>query len=179
MKLITNFFLGLTTLLLVACDSSPAGTTTTTTTQDSSDTVKIDSSTAKAVETSVLSEKVTGTYTFGDLEGAEGGGHLVVEEQADASLKFELNLNIGAPNHSSGTLTGVLKVEDNVAIFNTSEYSEEEPCAITFTFNSDNSILIKQNEGSSFSCGFGNRVFANGLFVKQKDEAIFKYEGGF
>jgi hypothetical protein len=178
MKLITNFFLGLTTLLLVACDSSPAETTTTTT-QDSSDTVKIDSSTLKVVETSVLSETVTGTYTFGDLEGTEGGGYLVIEEQADASLKFELNLNTGAPNYSSGSLTGVLKVEDNVAIFNTTEYSEEEPCMITFTFNSDNSILIKQNEGSSFSCGFGNRVFANGLFAKQKDEAIFNYEGGF
>lgn len=178
MKLITNFFLGLTTLLLVACDSSPAETTTTTT-QDSSDTVKIDSSTLKVVEASVLSENVTGTYTFGDLEGTEGGGYLVVEKQADASLKFELNLNIGAPNYSSGTLTGVLKVEDNVAVFNTTEYSEEEPCMITFTFNSDNSILIKQNEGSSFSCGFGNSVFANGLYAKQKDEAIFKYEGGF
>jgi hypothetical protein len=179
MKLLTTFFLGLTTFLLVSCNSSTTETTTTTTTQDSSATAITDSSTLKTVETNVLSENMTGTYTFGDLEGTEGGGYLIIEEQEDHSLKFELNLNIGAPNYNSGTATGMLKLEENVAVFSTSEYSEEEPCAITFTFNSDNSILIKQGEGSSFSCGFGNRVFANGLFIKQKDEAIFKYEGGF
>ncbi|CAA6811444.1 MAG: Unknown protein [uncultured Aureispira sp.] len=179
MKRITNFCLILTTFLLVACNSGSTETETPVTTPDSSTTSTTDSSTLKTAATDLLSEKATGTYIFGDLEGTSGGGYLIIEQQADDSLKFELNLNIGAPNYSSGSLTGMLKLEDNVAVFKTTEYSKEEPCAITFTFNKDKTILIKQNEGSSFSCGFGNRVFANGLYTKQKDEAVFEYEGGF
>jgi len=179
MKLLTNFFLGLTTFLLVSCGGSSTETTNTTNTQDSSAVVEVDSPVVKTVVTDVLPENLTGTYTFGDKEGAKGGGYLVIERQEDDSLKFELDINIGAPNYNSGSLTGMLKLEGNTAVFNTSEYSKEEPCAITFTFNSDNSIQLKQDEGSSFSCGFGNRVFANGVYAKQKDEAIFQYEGGF
>lgn len=180
MKLLTNSFLGLTTCLLVACGSSSTETTITTTNNpDSSATVEVDSSALKRMVTEPLSENITGTYTFGDQEGAEGGAYLAIKEQEDDSLKFELDINVGAPNYNSGTATGVMKLENNVAIFKTTEYSEEEPCSITFTFNSDNSILIEQDAGSSFSCGFGNNVFADGLYTKQKDSVIFKYEGGF
>lgn len=179
MKLITNLFLALSTFLLIACNGSSTETTTPPTTQDSSATTATDSSTIKTVETPVLSKNITGTYTFGDLEGTKGGGYLAIKKQEDDSLKFELTLNIGAPNRSSGSVTGMLFLEDNVAVFTTTEYSEEDPCAISFTFKEDNSIEIKQNEGSPFSCGFGNRVFANGLYTKQKDEAVFQYEGGF
>jgi hypothetical protein len=180
MKLLTNFFLGLTTFLLVACGGSSTETTTTTTNnQDSSAVVEVDSSALKRVVNETLSGSITGTYTFGDQESAEGGGYLAIKKQKGDSLKFELDINIGAPNYNSGTATGVMKLENNVAIFKTTEYSEEEPCSITFTFNSDNSILIEQNAVSSFSCGFGNNVFANGLYTKQKDTVIFKYEGGF
>jgi hypothetical protein len=179
MKLLTNFFLGLTTLLLVACNGSSTETTTPPITQDSSATTPTDSSALKTVETPVVSQNITGTYTFGDLEGTEGGGYLAIEKQEDDSLKFELTLKLGAPNPSSGSVTGMLSLEDNIAVFTTSEYSPEDPCAITFTFKEDNTIEIKQNEGSSFACGFGNRIFANGLYNKQKDEAVFEYEGGF
>lgn len=179
MKLLTNFFLGLTTCLLVACGGSSTETTPSPNNQDSSATVEIDSSTLKTAANNTPPENITGTYVFGDQESPEGGGYLVIERQENDSLKFELNINIGAPNYSSGTATGMMKLEKNVAVFGTREYSEKEPCLITFTFNRDNSVLIKQDEGSSFSCGFGNRVFANGLYTKQKDEAIFGYEGGF
>jgi hypothetical protein len=179
MKLLTNFFLGLTIFLLVSCTGNSTETPPPTPTQDSSATVVTDSAALKTVTTDVLSENITGTYIFGDKEGTEGGGYLVIQKQADESLKFELDINIGAPNYNSGTATGTIKLEDNVAVFNTNEFSEEKPCTITFTFNSDNSIEIKQGDSSPFSCGFGNQVFAHGLYKKQKDEAIFKYEGGF
>lgn len=147
--------------------------------QDSSDVVTIDSSTIKTADTNALPENITGTYVLGDMDSPDGGGYLVVEEQANDSIKFELNMNIGAPNYNSGTATGLLKLEENTATFATSEYAEDEPCKIIFTFNNDKTILIDQKEGSPFSCGFGNRVFANGLYTKQKEEAIFQYEGGF
>lgn len=180
MKLLTNFLLGLTTFLLVSCNGTSTETTTPPTpAQDSSATVKTDSAALKTLVTNVLPENITGSYVFGDKEGAEGGGYLVIERQENDSLKFELDLNLGAPNYSSGTATGMLKLEDNVAVFKTSEYSPEEPCTITFTFKSDNSIEINQDAGSPFSCGFGNDVFAHGLYKKQNEEAIFKYDGGF
>ena len=103
-------------------------------TQDSSATTATDSSALKTVETPVVSQNITGTYTLGDLEGTEGGGYLAIEKQEDDSLKFELTIKLGAPNPSSGSVTGMLSLEDNIAVFTTSEYSPEDPCAITFTF---------------------------------------------
>ncbi len=180
MKLLTNFSLVLISLLLVACGGNSTETNSSTNSIDSTTTMQVDSSASlKAVSNNnVPPENITGTYIFGDQESAEGGGYLVIEEQDNDSLKFELDINIGAPNYNSGTATGILKLENNTAVFKTSEYSEKDPCAITFTFNNDHTIELKQEKGSPFSCGFGNRVFANGLYVKQKEEAIFKYKGG-
>ncbi|BDS09976.1 hypothetical protein [Aureispira anguillae] len=121
---------------------------------------------------------ITGTYIFGDQESAKGGGYLAIEQQENDSLKFELDLNNGAPNYHSGSATGMMALKDNVAIFTTTEFSEEDPCKITFTFQ-HNTITISQEKGSEFSCGFGQGVVARGVYTKQKEEAVFKYEGGF
>jgi hypothetical protein len=143
--------------------------------------VPSNNSTQNQESNSSTPKNFTGTYLFGEQGGTKRGGSLVIEVQKENSLKFELDINIGAPNYNSGTAVGMIKLENNVAIFKTHEYVEETetPCTITFTFNKDHSILVTQNEGSPFSCGFGNNVFADGLFLKQNNAAIFKYEGGF
>lgn len=131
------------------------------------------------LETSLpsTSTTITGTYTFGDQEGTQGGGYLAIEQLEDNQLKFELDLNNGAPSYHSGSMTGTMTLENNVAVFTTSEYSEEDPCKITFTF-ANNTITIEQEKGSEFSCGFGQGVVARGVYNKQQDQAVFKYEGG-
>lgn len=132
-----------------------------------------------------INQSFTGTYTDGDWESvktlAEGGeiegsgGYLAIEQKEANTLKFELSLFNGAPNYHTGTAEGMLSLQDNVATFVTTEYDGE--CKITFTFKG-NEVHVEQVTGGDFQCGFGQGVMAFGVFKKQKEEAIFKYEGG-
>lgn len=126
-------------------------------------------------ETTPTTPTFTGTYTLDDQDGESGGGYLVIEKVSDDSLKFELDINNGAPNFHSGTATGMLSLVDQTATFITTEYDGE--CKITFAFEG-NQVTVEQVNGSDFACGFGQGVAAHGVYTKQGDEAIFRYEGG-
>lgn len=125
-----------------------------------------------------LIEDVSGTYIMGDQEGTEGGGYLAIQQLDDNQLKFELDLNNGAPNYHSGTAYGTITRDGNVAVYTTSEYAMGgESCAISFVFEPDQ-VGVEQKQGSDMACGFGQGVIANGTFKKTSEEAIFRHEEG-
>jgi len=115
----------------------------------------------------------TGTYTFGDQEGEDGGGYLAIKQLDAATIDFELDINLGAPNYHSGTATGKATIADNVATWTTTEF--EGKCRITFTLK-DQKIVVDQAEGTELDCGFGAGVSAFGTFDKENNKAIFQYK---
>lgn len=175
MKFTIQFLVFSCTCLLIACTNNTEPSNNNITTTDSTTTI---TDTIISTTEDYAPIKVTGTYLWGDQESEQGGGYLVVEQQENDSLKFELGITNGAPGYHSGSATGMMALKDNVAIFTTSEFSEENPCKIIFTFK-NNAINVIQEKGSDFSCGFGQGVIASGFYTKEKEEAIFKYEGGF
>lgn len=173
MKLPIPVFALFLTFFVVACGNDSTSTETdTNTTTDTTETTAVDNSSSPSTYTA---GDVTGTYLWGDQEGEGGGGYLAIEQQDDGSLKFELDITNGAPNYHTGTATGTMPLDGNIATFSTTEFDGD--CQITFTFNGTN-VDVKQVSGNDFECGFGQGVVAQGTYTKDKDEAIFKYEGG-
>jgi len=173
-KLSVSIFTTLVVLFMVSCSGGSNGTAIV----NNTDSTKIDSVATPIVTTT----NPTGSYTNGNQDGEEGGGYLAIEVLDDDSLKFELDINGGAPNYPSGTITGKMAIADDVATFVMSEFDdieteEADECKITFTF-SGKEVIVKQVSGTEFVCGFGKGVYANGTYTKQSDEGIFKYEGG-
>ena len=138
-----------------------------------------DSTTAAAPappEVLPMPDNVTGTYVFGDQEGTEGGGYLVVKQLEGDQIKFELDLNRGAPNFNSGTATGTLDLKGNRAEFTTTEYDMSgKTCLISFVFQGDE-VVVDQEQGSDMACGFGHAVYAHGTYKKINDQPTFRYK---
>jgi hypothetical protein len=61
-----------------------------------------------------------------------------------------------------GEAEGEAKIKGDTVIFAPEEF---ERCKITIKFLAGNKIEVKQ-EGDSSDCGFGNRVFADGIYQK-------------
>lgn len=162
MNLLSTLFVLFVFLFCNSCSNSSTDTTT-----SSSD------STNTTIENKAPLN-ITGTYVWLDQQESGGGGYLAVQQQGKDSLKFELDINNGPPNYPSGSATGVIAIQNNVAIFATNEFGGD--CKITFTFQ-ENQLMIEQLGGDVY-CGFGNGVIANGIYKKDKAEAIFQYEGG-
>ena len=125
-----------------------------------------------------IPENMTGTYTFGDQEDPDsGGGYLVVEQLEDQQMKFQLDLNRGAPRFNSGYASGTMTLTGNQAIWTTEEYNMDggEGCTISFVFEADQ-VVVTQETGGPVECGFGNGVLATGTYAKQADAPIFRKE---
>ncbi len=173
MNLKFPLFILATSLLLFACKGNTGANTNPNTT----DSTRTSSTNNIPVN---VDAKITGTYFDGDgpVEAAADrvGTYLAVEQLGTDSLKFELTIVNGEPNFHSGSAAGVIPIKDNVAIFATKEFAGE--CQIIFTFK-DKEVELNQAKGGDFDCGFGQGVMAYGTLKKQKNEAIFQYEGGF
>ncbi|MEW6127785.1 MAG: hypothetical protein AB1757_12175 [Acidobacteriota bacterium] len=105
-------------------------------------------------------KNVTGTYEVTYKRGA--GGLLKVLQKSADEIEFEIEFNRGAPSYNSGVAGGTILVKNGVAVFKTTEYSEEG-CEITFTFQA-NKVIVRQS-GADFACGFGHGVICDGTYI--------------
>ncbi len=158
-----------TALLLFACSGEPHNTDPIISEADSAK-ARVDINGTNAGETQ---DFITGTYTFGSQDGEGSNGYLALQALQDGTLKFELDLNMGAPRYHSGTATGIAKMEGNKAVWRTTEFAEE--CVLVFTMG-ENTITVRQEQGTDIDCGFGAGVMADGVFNKTSNEPVFKYE---
>lgn len=117
----------------------------------------------------------TGTYEAN--MGAGGTGKLVVQEKGSDSIQFQLTVVMGGPSSPSGTATGTIALKDNKAVIEIKEYDAQNPCFLKFKFEAD-AAMVLQESNSSFACGFGNGVIADGHYQKVSTTATFDYEGG-
>ncbi len=120
-----------------------------------------------------IDEGINGTYLMGNIKGDAGGGVLVIQLNSEGFIKFELEINNGAPRFHSGIVTGEMSFSKGVATFETNDF--DDLCRITFTLSSEK-IKIDQVEGNDFDCGLGHGVMAFGTYTKHSEEVIFKFD---
>jgi outer membrane protease len=115
----------------------------------------------------------TGTYK---LEGEKRGedtfgnfGEIQVKVGDEENIVMTFSICKGAPSYNSGSFVGILKYDNNIAVFANSEFPD---CKITFTFDKKG-VKVKQEK---FDCGFGAGVYAEGYYKKvSSEEPIMKH----
>ena len=104
--------------------------------------------------------KLVGTYSFGDNECENGCGELLIHPNSDGSLQFYLSVNRGAPNYNSGAVRGnLLMSKPNTYIFSSNHFGA---CGLSFELN-DIIMIVKTMENRN-NCGFGYNVSADGQY---------------
>jgi hypothetical protein len=112
-----------------------------------------------------LGEPINGTYSY-DL-GEQGGGELWVRRLSLDQFQFKLSVSGPPPSHNQGLMSGVVKNFNQAeysATYAINEYGGE--CEIQFTWD-NTGVSLKTLKGEPATCGFGNRVTADGDYKRQ------------
>lgn len=111
-----------------------------------------------------LDEPINGTYGY-DL-GEQGHGELWVRRLSLDAFQFKLSLTGPPPAHNQGLMSGVVKNFNPAqysATYAINEYGGE--CEIQFEWD-NTGVSIRTLKGESATCGFGNRVMADGDYKR-------------
>jgi hypothetical protein len=110
----------------------------------------------------VTALRANGTYRYRASEiRILALGHNKLRLQLD--LTYEYKSSYG-PMANVGEAAGEATIENDIAIFHPPDYPD---CTITIKFLAGNRIKVTQDHDAA-DCGFGNRVFADGTYVKIK-----------
>lgn len=121
-----------------------------------------------------LTSKYSGTFNYGaDVEKGRMGTILIYPE-TDTTVLFYINLNRGAPSYNMGSLYGRVILENGAGTFYTKFDKADNGCKWTFDFVKD-SLTIKTIAGY-YDCGFGNAVYADGVYTKQSYRLLEYFE---
>lgn len=110
---------------------------------------------------------VTGTWEY---HGPAESGKWLNTEQRGNKVRFQLELQRGAPSYNSGWIEGEFELRDKSGIFQKRLYGGV--CEITFRFFSNRVEIIQS--GSDSDCGFGYNVWADGL-LNRKSRNVPKF----
>lgn len=102
-----------------------------------------------------MAEDVTGSWMY--RGPSESGIWLKTVQQAQR-VRFQLELQRGAPSYNSGWIEGEFDFQGNLGVF--SAKTEDGLCKIAFKF-SPTRVEIEQLS-DEVACGFGHGVFAQG-----------------
>lgn len=102
-------------------------------------------------------QSFTGSWA---VEGSdtEAGGAWLDTEQVNNTVKFSLEISLGAPSYNTGWMGGEFELDGNVGHFR-KEMGYGGVCEISFYFSAKQ-VEVKQGADA---CGFGDRVFAGGV----------------
>ncbi|MGV8137822.1 MAG: hypothetical protein AB2L20_21645 [Mangrovibacterium sp.] len=114
---------------------------------------------------SVLTEKYSGIYSFG--ENVEKGpvGSVTVFAETDTTILFFIDICRGAPSYNLGQLYDRLKIENGKGIYFSKYDFDEKGCKWQVTIG-DNTLTIKTLE-DCYECGFGGNVIADNKFIRK------------
>jgi hypothetical protein len=123
---------------------------------------------AQSSRKSISGSEVTGTFSHA-FTGKYRGSSSEIKIQALGHGKLRIALDLIYPYTMSngdlmaniGELDGEAAIDGDTATYT----SEDGQCTITFKFVRPGSMKVSQ-EGSDASCGFGNRVTADGTYKK-------------
>ncbi len=99
------------------------------------------------------------------------GGVLVLLKMEDNQYRFWLDVLNGPPGFNRGETDGTITFKNDTASFDNTFEDAENPCILKFKKTGK---IITINSGStSFNCGFGNGVNADGEYIwKKKQEPL-------
>jgi hypothetical protein len=113
-----------------------------------------------------VAKNVTGSWEY---HGPAKSGMRLQTEQSDQNVRFQLEVQRGAPSYNSGWIEGEFKLRNNLGVF--LKTTEEGLCAISFQFSSGRVEL--KHLGQEFACQFGHNVFAEGVLRKTQRKPKF------
>jgi hypothetical protein len=114
---------------------------------------------------SAHAQDATESRTWAWRGGIDAGAWLKTERRGNR-VRFELELNRGAPSHNSGQASGEFTIRHHLGIYQSDEYPD---CVLAFAFVGD-TVEIRQS-GASADCGFGFSVMADHLLTLEPQQA--------
>ena len=109
------------------------------------------------------------TTTIKD-KNAVPGGQLVLIRMEGNKYRFWLDVLNGPPGYNRGETDGTISFVNDTASFDNTFEDAEHPCVLHFKI-SGNTISINSHS-TSFNCGFGNGVNADGDFTRLKTQPV-------
>lgn len=100
-------------------------------------------------------------------EKARGpNGQLALLKIEGDLYRFWLDVTVGWPSYNVGETDGTIKFINDTASFDNTFDDAERPCILKFQIA--NNIITINSQSSSFNCGFGNGVHADGEYTFDK-----------
>ena len=98
------------------------------------------------------------------------GGQLVLVKMEDNKYRFWLDVLTGAPGYNRGETDGTITFVNDTASFDNTFEDAEKPCILKFKLTG-NTITVS-SQSTSFNCGFGNGVTADGDYPRLKMQPV-------
>lgn len=98
------------------------------------------------------------------------GGQLVLIRMEENKYRFWLDVLTGPPGYNRGETDGTIVFENDTASFDNTFEDAENPCILKFR-RSGPTIHI-DSQSTSFNCGFGNGVNADGEYTRLKTQPV-------
>lgn len=98
------------------------------------------------------------------------GGQLILVKMEDNKYRFWLDVLTGPPGYNRGETDGTILFVNDTASFDNSYEDAEHPCILRFKITGS-SISIN-SQSTSFNCGFGNGVNADGEYPRLKTQPV-------
>lgn len=101
--------------------------------------------------------------TGNDKDATGPEGYLVLKKMGGNKYRFWLDVTIGWPNYNKGESDGTISFVNDTASFDNTFEEAERPCILKFS-RKGKTIHIN-SMSTSFNCGFGNGVNADGDYT--------------
>ncbi len=98
------------------------------------------------------------------------GGQLVLVRMEDNKYRFWLDVLTGPPGYNRGETDGTITFVNDTASYDNTFEDAEHPCILKFKITGN--IIRINSQSTSFNCGFGNGVNADGDYPRLKTQPV-------
>lgn len=112
--------------------------------------------------------------TGNDKEATGPKGNLVLIKMEGNKYRFWLDVTLGWPNYNVGETDGTVTFINDTASFDNTFEDATNPCILKFKIT--NNIININSLSTSFNCGFGNGVNADGDYTRLKNQPVLNNE---
>lgn len=106
--------------------------------------------------------------TGNDKQATGPAGKLVLLKMEGNKYRFWLDVTIGWPNYNVGETDGTISFVNDTASFDNTFEDATNPCILKFKLTG--TTITINSMSTSFNCGFGNGVNADGEYKKLKTQ---------
>jgi hypothetical protein len=129
--------------------------------------------------TAICQVNLTGSYGYSfparedaPKEEKKNGptGNLTLVKLDGNKYRFWLDVNKGWPSFNQGMTDGTIVFKNDTASFDNTFEGAEDPCLLRF--KAKGNVININSMSSSFNCGFGNGVNADGDYTRLKKQPL-------